>query len=718
VDRIRRFISEVGRRRVLATTALYIVAAWVAIQVADLSIEAGLLHWPLRAVFVAAFLGFPIALIIAWFYDITRKGIVRTPPVGAPESLDRSLGKKDYVLLASLAAIWVVANVLIYTPAPADRSIAILPFENRGHDPQGADLAFGVRLDLHSQLEMLGDVRIIALSSTDNVDASLPVSAIAEQLGAAYIMKGTVERVLDQFRVSVTLIDASRDERTWSGSWDRQLDLASLFDIRDDLAAGITSNLRAVLSPQEQERLQRRPTANFEAYQLYLLGRQRMAKRSTGALAEAVDYFERAAELDPDFVLAWVGLAESSYLHMLYSSLPENEWLPKIDMATKRTLELDRLSGEAHAILAMLENYRGDDVAAEKAFLRAIELNPGYATAYHWYGSFLSMQDREEEALRLKTQALELDPLSANTHLAVGGSLRALGRFDEALERFLKAIEIDPDVPGSYERVAEINYNVYGRLDEAVVWQMRAIARDEGDMMAPARLGLIYLDLGDPDEAERWFDLAASVVPPGHPAAAGLAEPPEMRRGNLERSAEIGRRSLQLLSPRMPHSLRDVRNYELRAGRFLAARELYERGYPELFAEPPDVGPGNYDVAIDLALVLIHNGEQAHADVLLDRAAEIIQSVPRLGVEGYGIADVHILALRGTPEQAIRALRQAVDAGWRTNWWMYLEHDPAFDSMRGHDGFQAILKEIRIDMETQLAKVRQMQAAGELPPIP
>ncbi len=159
---IGKFIKDVRRRRVLSNAALYIVAAWVAIQVADLAIDAGVIRLPLRNVFVAAFLGFPVALILSWFYDITRRGIVRTPPVGADTSFDESLRKQDYVLIASLVAVWIVANVFVHAPAPIDKSIAILPFENRGHDPQGADLAFGVVLDLQTQLEKLQDVKVIA----------------------------------------------------------------------------------------------------------------------------------------------------------------------------------------------------------------------------------------------------------------------------------------------------------------------------------------------------------------------------------------------------------------------------------------------------------------------------------------------------------------------------------------------------------------------------
>ena len=708
MTKIREFFKEIARRRVLTTTGLYIVAAWVTIQVADLAIEAGFIALTLRSVFVAAFLGFPVALVFAWCYDITSNGVSKTPPRGSPDNFDSSLGKRDVLLMVGMVAVWAAANVLLYTPAPVDRSIAVLPFENRGHDPQGADLSFGIRLDLQSQLETLTDVRVISGTSVDRVDANLPAPELAQQLGAAYLMKGTVERVLDRIRVSVTLIDAKRDEQTWSGSWDMQLDLANLFDIRDEITAGITSNLRTVLTPADQQRLLKRHTDSFAAHEAYLLGRQRMSRRSTAALAEAIGYFEQAVDIDPNFVLAWVGLAESSYLHMLYSGLPGEDWYPKIEAATKKALDLDRLSGEAHAILAIIEEeLRGDDVAAENAFRRAIELNPSYATSYHWYGSFLSARDREADALRLKLQALELDPLSANTHLAVGYSLQALGEFDEANAHFLKAIEIDPSVPGSYERVSDIYRFVHGRLDEAVIWQLRAIERDPGDLVAPMQLAFIYLDLGDTDAAQHWLDRAAALAPPGHPARTVLYEPLHLKRGDLEQSVEVGRKTLEMI-PAAPYTLVNRRNFELSAGRLSDARELYARGYPELFAEQPAVNRDNCQAAIDLALVLIRNNEQERADFLLEGCLDIIRTIPRLGRDGHGIADVLIFAMQERPDEAIHALRESVAAGWRTNWWFYLELDPALDELRGRSDFQALLEEIRTDMATQLSRVREL----------
>jgi TolB-like protein/Tfp pilus assembly protein PilF len=698
--------------------ALYIVAAWVAIQVADMAIDAGMLRWQLRDVFVAAFVGFPVALVLSWFYDVGRQGLKKTPPAAAAASFDRSMHRRDYLLIGSLAAAWAVAVLVIHTPAPIDKSVAILPFENRGHDPEGADLAFGVRLDLHTQLQKLQDVRIIARESAETVDSELPVPEIARRLGVAYIMKGTVERVVDRVRVNVILINAETGQ-SWSSTFTEQLDVTRLFDIRDQIAGEITTRLRTELSPQERQRFGARPTENFEAYQAYLLGRQRMERRTTEYLGDAVGFFERAVELDPEFGLAWVGLANSIYLHGLYTRSLTDDVFTGMEAALDRAFELNDRLGEAYAVRAVLQSNSDDDVMSAIGSLeRALELNPGDASSHLWYGELLLNVGRTEEGLVHQRRALELDPLSPVVNLNSGMSLRELGRFDEAMALFKTAVQSDPNFPGAYERIGELSRFVYGRFDEAVVWQRKGIALDPDEPLGSLFLGLIYLDLGDPDEAERWFDRMRQLVPPGFPLSNMVMEPLYIVRGEADRALDTALQTLAM-SPGERYTLGHVRSHDVWEGRYAEARARYEKAYPELLNEnDPEIDGGNYEVAIDLALVLIKTGEQQRADLLLDRSLEHIRTQSRLGISGYGIKDVLVYALQGKDKAALAALRQAIDAGWRTSWWFYLEHDANLDSIRDEPGFQAMLAEIKTDMAIQLERVKAMEANGELAAIP
>jgi len=698
---------------------LYIVAAWVAVQVADLAIEAGLIRWSLKDVFVAAFLGFPIALLTGWYYDITRHGIVRTAPIDSNDPWDGSLRLRDYLLFVSLALVWAVSVVLVHTPLPEGRSIAILPFENPGHDPDNAIFAFGLRVDLQTQLQNIHDLKIIARESADNVDDQLSLRDIGLKLGAAYLMKGSVERVLDRVRVNVILIHAENEEQAWAGSYDRELTAANWFDIRNEISGVITGKLQASFSPEQKQRLDGLPTDNMAALQAYFRGKQRMARRTTESLAEAIEHFQTAVDQDPTFALAYVGLADSIYLNMLYGSLTEEEELPRMEGAVNAALALDDELGEAHASLAVLHRMQGRDMDAVASFQRSIELNPNYATARQWYGSTLVSLGRAEEGLAQKRKAQELDPLSAIINLSIGMTLGNLGRFEEALAQYEVVLEIDPAMPGPYERIAELYRTAFGRLDEAVIWQRKGIALDPGEPMGSVYLGIMYLDLADPVDAEYWFERSATLAPPGFPLAVAALEPLYMFRGDEAKALDAARASYAQFGPALVQTLAHLRNHDLKAGRHAEARARYEQGFPELLGEDvPQIDNENFEAAIDLALVLIKSGEQERADLLLDRSLAFVRSSHRLGPSGYGISDVLILALKGHTEAALAALRQAIDQGWRAGWWFYLEHDSNLDSIRGDPRFQALLAEVKADMANQIDRLRTMEAQGQLAPVP
>ena len=460
------------------------------------------------------------------------------------------------------------------------------------------------------------------------------------------------------------------------------------------------------------------PTENLAALQAYYHGKQRMAKRTTNTLAEAVGYFQQAVDLDPEFALAWVGLADSYYLHMLYASGPEGEAYSKMKAAIDQALELDDQLGEAYATLAVYQRMKNNDLAeAEVAFKRALELNPNYATAHQWYGSNLSSNGRAEEGLNQKRKALALDPLSAVINLSLGMTLERLGRDDEALAHYKTAIEIDPAYANAYERIGEIYEGVLGQLDEAMIWYRNALALDPGQPSHPRSLGFLFLNLGDSDQAKYWFDRQKELAPDFFLSDA-VMEPLYMYRGEKVKALEYARKTLAMV-PGAVQTLANLRNHDLQAGRYLEARSRYERAYPELLNEDePTIDDSNFEPAIDLALVLTITGEQERADLLLDRSLTFIQTIPRLGWDGYEIADVLIYAQQGKTGAALAAVRQAIDQGWRASWWYYLEHDPNLDSIRDEPEFQAMVEEIRADMAAQLAHVRAMEDAGELEPIP
>jgi tetratricopeptide (TPR) repeat protein len=532
------------------------------------------------------------------------------------------------------------------------------------------------------------------------------------------VLKATVERVLDRVRVSVILIDARDDVQVFSKSYDRYITATDLFDIRTDIARAIVSNLHATLSPEQSERLASQPTENLVAFQKYALGIQRMKRRTVDALAEATGLFGEAIALDSGFALAYAGLADSIRLHTLYSGADGESTLDEINSAIDRALELDARLGEAWASRAALQRSREGPEIALASFERALELSPNHATARHWYGDTLVALGRVEEGLAQMTQAQRLDPLSPIIAQELGKSLFSLNRFDAALAQFQTAVEIDPDSPGPYERIADMQRIVFGRLDEAVVWQLKGIARDPVEPMGSIFLGFMYLDLDDIDEAERWFERASKIAPPGFWLARAMREVVHLRRGEIDQSLDVARDTLSFFA-RAEFTLANLKSIDIRSGHPEQARARYVSAYPELFERGTTAIDGSHlGPAIDLASVLMETGETEQASELLDAALGFVRTDPSPLPGGHDIAEVRIHAIRGNTSEALAALDTAIAQGWRANWWFHLEHDSSLDALRSEPEFLTLVETVRSDMATQLAQVRALSAAGDLPVIP
>jgi tetratricopeptide (TPR) repeat protein len=254
---------------------------------------------------------------------------------------------------------------------------------------------------------------------------------------------------------------------------------------------------------------------------------------------------------------------------------------------------------------------------------------------------------------------------------------------------------------------------VNGRVDEALIWYSRAVENDARSPSLRAGLVLAYLELDDPDSAGVWVEEALELGPDTFWAlwASTLYN---LYIGD-DSAAQQDARTLVGLFPRTWGGLRILRDADIRAGRFEAARSRYERGFREFFEpEVPEVNAWNYFAAIDLALVLMHMGESTRANDLIEGSLEVIESIPRMGITGYWVNDARAYAAQNRPEQAFAALRQAIDAGWRFNSWYHFEQDPNFDALRGTREFDAFHDYVRADLAEQARRMRDLKASGEL----
>jgi TolB-like protein len=301
---------------------------------------------------------FPLALIFAWAFELTPEGIKRETAVDPAESVTRATGRKLDIAIIGLLAIAVVyfaldkfalqaepgqavattEEISAAQPAEREKSIAVLPFANLSRDAVNEPFTIGIHDDILTQISKIRALKVISRTSVmEYHNTAKNLKTIGRELGAATVMEGGVQRVGDRVRINVQLIDAATDEHLWAGTYDRQLTAANIFAIQTEIATAIADALRATLSTEERELLDAVPTEDMAALEAYLLGKQRMEKRTSVALAEAVDEFKRAIELDPNFAFAYVGLADGYTLQAYYSYRPRKEMIAKAQAAGQRS---------------------------------------------------------------------------------------------------------------------------------------------------------------------------------------------------------------------------------------------------------------------------------------------------------------------------------------------------------------------------------------------
>ena len=727
------FISELKRRDVLRVGAAYAVIAWLLLQVADVilpTFEAPI--WMMQVLTVVLVLGFPLALIFAWLFELTPEGVRPDTGREQPDLGTRIKRRKmDFAIFGMMAAAIVLLVVdrflLEETPrasggvlAYSERSIAVLPFANRSALPEDAFFVDGIHDDILTQLAKLSAMeKVISRTSVEQYrETAKTMPKIGQELGVAKILEGGVQRAGDRIRINVQLIDAVTDEHQWAEIYDRQMTVENIFAIQSEIATAIVGELQATLSAQERDTISSVPTQNMAALEKYFLGNAQLEERTARSLRAAGEYFQAAIDLDPSFALAYVGLANVHNLHPMKAGTPWEDEVSQARALVLKALELDNSLAAAYVQLGISETWTNYD-KAESAYKRAIELSPNNVLANAWYCYLLDANlGRPADALPLCRKSFELDPMSPLAANSLGEVYSSLGRYEDAEIQFRKAIELDPEFAYTYNILAWLNWSSLARLDVAVKSMRQSIALDPEFIAAISVQGQIYLDLGDIDQAEYWINHAMRLAPESAEALMGNTYL-QVVLGNIAAAAEFGRRRFEL-STSWGFSLQPIRDRLLQAGRLDDARALYEKYFPELLNDSnPRITPQKRIPALDLALVLAHTGERERMDLLLRLVMQDIQTVPRLStLNGYGIADVHIYAIQGDRKRALSSLRQAVDEGWRLGWRYDLIHDLKVESIRDEPEFQAVVAELEAEMAEQLARLREWDAAGELAPIP
>jgi serine/threonine-protein kinase len=409
------------------------------------------------------------------------------------------------VSVASLAALLVAMGVIVSQSrlmrqppmdrvVPSDKSIAVLPFANLGADKSNAYFSDGIQDEILSRLSKIAELKVISRTSTEKYKGSPQnLREIGQQLGVANILEGQVQKAGDQVRITVQLINASTDSHLWADTYDRKL--IDIFGVESEVAQRIASSLQAKLTGSEQRAIAARPTENPQAYQLYLKGRFFWNKRTGADLQTAADYFQQAISADPDYANAYAGLAQATLLMPFYNAGDPQDMFPKAKAAANRAIELDESSPEGHAALAMLLSYDLKLRESEAEFKRALELDPNYATARHWYGNtLLTSLGRFDEAIKEGKRAIELDPFSLIINADLGSTLMLARRYDEAIAQLRATLTLDGNFAYAHETLGTVMF-LKGDINAAIAEydKVRGL-NDDCDVLA--LLGLAYAKTG------------------------------------------------------------------------------------------------------------------------------------------------------------------------------------------------------------------------------
>jgi TolB-like protein/cytochrome c-type biogenesis protein CcmH/NrfG len=677
----RNFFAELKRRNVYKVAIAYAVVAWLLMQIASQIFPFfDIPSWGVRLVVLLLIIGFPIALILAWAFELTPEGIKRTEDVDLNKSIRRKTGRKlDFFIIAVLLLVIAILvfqrlhpNVSPAVSSSLEKSIAVLPFDNLSRDPDNAYFSDGIQDEILTKLAGIGDLKVISRKSTAKYKSTPEdLKTVARELGVGSVLEGSVQKAGDKVRVNVQLLDAHADTHLWAKSYDR--DLKDVFAVESEVAQEIADTLRAKLSPSQADALATAPTRDTEAYDLFLKGEYEQRQAESALTPELLDraemFYRQALARDPSFALASARLAYSElFRHWFISNLTSPE-LAKVKANIDRALAIAPALPDAHLALGLFYywGYRDYD-AGLKELDRALELQPSSSDGWNIRASIHRRRGEWQRALAEFDRAVELNPRDSGHPAEIGATYGALRRWSDAEHKLTHALALDPHSALAARFLARTYINSTGDI--------RSARRTFDGVPADSRLNVnpnergaiavmvderVYLDV-----LERHFSdaLKAWDTPPSNTPEAHLRQ--------LE--ARVG---IEVLAGQGA-----VAKPECEQTRALLESRLAER-------------PEDRISLTALAWVYVCLGRNADALRVSRRAADLLP-IEKDAVAGpfflAGLAEVE--ARTGHPEEAVKIIRQLITApAGGVVSIARLKIDPVWDPIRNDPGFQKLLSE-------------------------
>jgi len=481
---LRTVFAELKRRKVYSVAIAYVVAGWALAQgVAQVLPVFDIAPWVVRLIVLLIVLGFPVALVLSWFFDLTRYGIVRTP------DLD---GRNIKFVQSGPDSSWADA---------AEKSIAVLPFENQKRDPDTDYLSDGIPESIIHSLSQLPQLRVMARSTVFSYKRKdVDPRKVGNDLGVRAVLMGRLIQQGDNVAIRTELVNVADGREIWGEQYNRKL--ADVFAVQEEIAKEISEKLRLKLSGAEKEQLAKRPTENLKAFQYYTQGRSISQRRTREDLLMAIRYYERAIEEDRNYALAYAGLADAYGTLGIYGYIAPIEGQRKSEEAARKALALDQNLAEAYAVIGLAHvGFAPSDLSlGDRELRRAIELNPSLALAHLYLGISLVRQGRVDESFEEFVKARELDPLSSIIARAQAFPYYLKRDYVEARELLRQANELGPPLSTTWEIGAYIQS---GSFSEALEELEKVKRERKSDPILIYDTGMIYAAQGKRSEALR-----------------------------------------------------------------------------------------------------------------------------------------------------------------------------------------------------------------------
>ncbi len=496
------FFAELKRRKVVRLAITYLLAGIVILGGADVLVPAlALQEWVLRLVALLLILGFPLSLIMAWHFDWTPDGLKRAESVDDIVSpVEPAVSSADAAADAAggSTATRAAESPTTGTPAPAKASVAVLPFVNISGDKENEYFSDGLSEELLNVLSKIGALKVAARTSSFHFKGQTgDIAEIARKLGVASILEGSVRQSGLKVRITAQLINAADGYHLWSETFDRELD--DIFAVQDEIASSVAEALKVKLLGEDGARLNAGGTTDAEAFQAYLQGvHQRNRGSDEAAQKNALEYFQKAIELDPEYAQAYAGLARSWEEMTANDFVGLDEGVSKSTAAAAKAIELAPDLADGHVAMArMLGAYKLDMAGSQKAMETALKLNPGNAEVQIEFSRIIALLGRHEASIAAAEKALELDPVSMHASVFLGRALYEARRYDEAIAVFRHVLELDPHHARPHYGIAMCQF-LQGDLESA----LEEVEQEPLGWMKHSGMAIVLSHLEKTEEAE------------------------------------------------------------------------------------------------------------------------------------------------------------------------------------------------------------------------